>query len=130
MNRINRRRNNTVTIRMNDAEYARFRKSVKTAGITQQAYIINAVDHASVPSSEQISVLKDLSCTFAEYTKQLRGLATNVNQMAHVANSMGIIPSGKELADISSQLNEYRKECAETWQSIRSSISPQKVTEQ
>ena len=129
MNRINRRRNKTVTIRMNDAEYARFRKSVKTAGITQQAYIINAVDHASVPSSEQISVLKDLSCKFAEHTKQLRGLATNVNQMARVANSMGIIPSGKELADISSQLNEYRKECTETWQSIRSSISPQKVTE-
>ena len=114
---------------MSDVEYAHFRNNVEAAGITQQAYVINAVNNASIPTSEQLSTLKDISNTFADHTRQLRGLATNVNQMAHVANSMGVVPSGNELVEISSQLRKYRKECDEIWQSIRSSISPQKVTE-
>ena len=129
MNRINRKRNNAVTIRMNDAEYARFLNNVEAAGITQQAYVINAVNNASIPTSEQLSLLKDISSTLADQARQLRGLATNVNQMARAANSLGVVPSGKELADISSHLSRYRKECDEIWQSIRSSISLQKVTE-
>lgn len=84
MRKTRRRRNKAVTVRMNDEEYAELQVKVDESGLTQQAYIISAVRGATIIPSDEIAVLKDISKTFAELEKQLRGLATNVNQMAHV----------------------------------------------
>ena len=115
---------------MNDEEYAMFQSKVKESGLTQQAYVISAIMGATVTSSDEIAVLKELSKTFADVEKQLRGLATNVNQMAHVANGQRLIPAERELEKISVGIKNYRKECEDVWQSIRSLISGQKATEQ
>ena len=130
MNKANRKRNKSVTIRMNDIEYADFQNKVTESGLTQQAYVINAVRGAIITPSDQIAVLKEISKTFADQERQFRGLATNVNQMAHVANGQGYVPSAQELENIAAQLGIYRKESEDIWQSIRSSINQQKATEQ
>ena len=88
-----RKRSNTITIRMNDAEYDAIQDRIRESGLTQQSYMINAAIGATITSSDQVAVLKELSKTFADLVKQLRGLATNVNQMAHVANAAGILPA-------------------------------------
>lgn len=129
MCKTRRKRNNAVTVRMNDEEYAELQTKVGESGLTQQAYIISAVRYATVISSDEISVLKDISKTFADLEKQLRGLATNVNQMAHVANGYRALPTENELKHLSAQLGEYRKESEQIWQSIRSSINQQRATE-
>lgn len=36
--------------------------------------------------------LQKLNKAFADMMRQLRGLATNVNQMAHIANGTGELP--------------------------------------
>ena len=130
MNKANRKRNKSVTIRMNDIEYADFQNKVTKSGLTQQAYVINAVRGAIITPSDQIAVLKEISKTFADQERQFRGLATNVNQMAHVANGQGYVPSAQELENIAAQLGIYRKESEDIWQSIRSSINQQKATVQ
>lgn len=130
MNKANRKRNKSVTIRMNDIEYADFQNKVTESGLTQQAYVINAVRGAIITPSDQIAVLKEISKTFADQERQFRGLATNVNQMAHVANGQGYVPSAQELENIAAQLGIYRKESEDIWQSIRSSINQQKATVQ
>ena len=130
MNKANRKRNKSVTIRMNETEYADFQSKVTESGLTQQAYVINAVRGATITPSEQIDVLKEISKTFADQERQFRGLATNVNQMAHVANGQGYVPSAQELENIAAQLGIYRKESEDIWQSIRSSINQQKATVQ
>ena len=130
MNKANRKRNKSVTIRMNDIEYADFQNKVTESGLTQQAYVINAVRGATITPSDQIAVLKEISKTFADQERQFRGLATNVNQMAHVANGQGYVPSAQELGNIAAQLGIYRKESEDIWQSIRSSINQQKATVQ
>lgn len=129
MNKVNRKRNNAITVRMNDSEYADFRNKVNESGISQQAYVISAVRGATITPSDEILVLKDISKTFADLERQLRGLATNVNQMAHVANGQGIIPTENELKRLSDQLSNYRKESERIWQSIRSSIGNHLPTE-
>ena len=128
MNKANRKRNKSVTIRMNGIEYADFQNKVKESGLTQQAYVINAVRGAIITPSDQIAVLKEISKTFADQERQFRGLAANVNQMAHVANGQGYVPSAQELENIATQLGIYRKESEDIWQSIRSTINQQKVT--
>ena len=130
MNKAIRKRNKSVTIRMNETEYADFQSKVNESGLTQQAYVINAVRGATITPSDQIDVLKEISKTFADQERQFRGLATNVNQMAHVANGQGYVPSAQELENIAAQLGIYRKESEDIWQSIRSSINQQKATVQ
>ena len=127
MNKANRKRNKSVTIRMNETEYADFQSKVIKSGLTQQAYVINAVRGATITPSDQIEVLKEISKTFADQERQFRGLATNVNQMAHVANGQGYVPSAQELEKIAAQIGIYRKESEDIWQSIRSSINQPKA---
>ena len=127
MNKAIRKRNKSVTIRMNETEYADFQSKVIESGLTQQAYVINAVRGATITPSDQIDVLKEISKTFADQERQFRGLATNVNQMAHVANGQGYVPSAQELKKIAAQIGIYRKESEDIWQSIRSSINQPKA---
>lgn len=130
MQKVKRKRNRAVTIRMNETEYSDFQDKVDESGLTQQAYIISAVRGATITPSDEIAVLKDISKTFADFERQVRGLGTNINQMAHVANGQGALPTEDSLRTISEQINNMRKESEELWQSIRSSINQQKVTEQ
>ena len=129
MSNVNRTRNRAVTVRMSDSEYDSLRNKVSESGLSQQSYIISAALDSSVTSSDTIDVLKNISRTFAGVEQQLRGLGTNVNQMAHIANGTGMTPSASELEHISDQVAEYRKECNSVWQSIRSSIPKQRHTE-
>jgi len=123
--KTNRRRNNSVTIRMSDDEYKILQNKVKDSGLTQQAYVINSIKGATITPSDEIEVLKKLSKTFADLITQLRGLATNVNQMAHIANGYGFLPAEKELSKANDSISKFRKECEEVWQLIRSSINQQ-----
>ena len=130
MNKVKRKRNKAVTIRMNETEYADLQNRIEESGLSQQAYVISAVLGATITPSDEIAVLRDISKTFDDFEKQVRGLGTNVNQMAHVANGQGYLPAEDTLTRLSDQLNNMRKESEEIWQSIRSSINQQKATEQ
>ena len=125
-----RRRDISVTFRMNTDEYALLQNKVKESGLTQQAYIINAIKETPIISSDEIAVQKELSKNFAVLVQQLRGLATNVNQMAHIANGQGILPTTSELIKASDEISKYRKESEELWLLIRSLINQQSRTEQ
>ena len=130
MKKVKRRRNKAVTVRMSESEYADFLNKVEESGLSQQAFIISAVRGATITPSDEIAVLKEISKTFADFEKQVRGLGTNVNQMAHVANGQGYLPGEEALTRLSDQVGNMRKESEEIWQSIRSSINQQKATEQ
>ena len=128
--KVKRKRDKAVTIRMNNDEYEALQNRVEDSGLTQQAYIISAIRGATITPSDEIAVQKEISKTFAELVKQLRGLATNVNQMAYVANGQGLLPATETLIKTSAELSDYRKECEDIWLSIRSSINQQSRTEQ
>lgn len=130
MKKVKRRRNKAVTVRMSESEYADFLNKVEESGLSQQAFIISAVRGATITPSDEIAVLKEISKTFADFEKQVRGLGTNVNQMAHVANGQGYLPGEEALTRLSDQVGNMRKGSEEIWQSIRSSINQQKATEQ
>ncbi len=130
MRKAKRKRNIAVTVRMNEAEYSEFRKKVEESGLAQQAYIISAVLGATITPSEEITVLKEISSIFADFEMQVRGMGTNLNQMAHIANGQGYLPDEDTLSSLSEQVKTMRKESEVIWRLIRSSISRQRVTEQ
>ena len=81
-----RKRKNVITIRMNDAEYNILKDKVRESGLTQQSFIIRSINGASIPSADELTIQKEISRTLSDLVRQLRGLSTNVNQIAHVAN--------------------------------------------
>ena len=87
-----RKRNYTVTIRMNKAEYDLLQNKVKESGQTQQAVVIHAIAGLKIASEEEVEELKKLNLMLAEMLSQLRGVATNINQIARKMNAGGFIP--------------------------------------
>lgn len=125
-----RRRNKAITIRLTEEEYALLCSKLKQTGVSQQAYIISAIKDVSVIPSDQLAVMKEISATFASLEQQLRGMATNINQMARIANSRNYAPGIRVLEKISREIAGYRKDSEEIWQSIRSLTAQQKATGQ
>lgn len=130
MQKVKRKRNRAVTVRMNETEYADFQSRVEESGLSQQTFLINAVRGTPITPSDEIAVLKEISKTFADFVKQVRGMGINLNQMAHVANGQGYLPDEDSLLRLSDQVRNMRKEGESVWQSIRLSINQPKATGQ
>ena len=61
-----RKRNYTVTIRMNKEEYDLFQSKVKESGRTQQEVVIKAIADLKIASTEEVEELKRLNQMFAD----------------------------------------------------------------
>ena len=125
-----RKRNQPVYIRFADDEYKQLMKKVKSSGQTIQSYIINTALNGKVSSTEEIIEIKTKNKLLADIDRQLRGIGTNINQIAKAANTQGFIPAVKELSNIYSEISAMKNEVNKQWQSTRQLISQQKVMEQ
>ena len=120
-----RKRNHTVTIRMNDKEYTLLRQKMKESGQTQQAVVLAAIENVEIVSSEVMEELKVLNQRLEETNRQLRGATTNLNQIAHQMNAGGFYPRADVFNSLNENISGYRKECEKIWRSIRQLISGQ-----
>lgn len=124
-----RKRNYTITIRMNKVEYELLQNKVKESGQTQQAVVIHAIAGLKIVSAEEVEELKKLNQMLAEILSQLRGATTNLNQIARKMNMDGFIPRTDVLYYLNQNILKYRKESEKIWQSIRQLISGQILME-
>lgn len=124
-----RKRNYTITIRMNKAEYELLQNKVKESGQTQQAVVIHAIAGLKIVSAEEVEELKKLNQMLAEILSQLRGATTNLNQIARKMNMDGFISRTDVLYYLNQNILKYRKESEKIWQSIRQLISGQILME-
>lgn len=122
-----RNRSNCVSIRYSDEEYKMLQERIKESGQTKSAYIINATLNGKVSSADDVQEMKEQSKLLLDIDKQLRGMGTNLNQMAHVANGKGIIPSADKLKEIEREVVEVKREVDDIWQSTRQSIGRQNL---
>ena len=74
--------------------------------------------------------MKKLNQMLAEILSQLRGAATNLNQIARKLNTDGVMPMEEVLYYLNRNILNYRKESEKIWQSIRRLISGQILMEQ
>ena len=125
-----RKRNYTVTIRMNKAEYDLLQNKVKESGQTQQAVVIHAIAGLKIASAEEVEELKRLNQMFADILCQLRGATTNINQITRKLHTDGEIPNDSMLYFLNKNILKYRKESERIWQLIRRLISGQIHMEQ
>ena len=107
-----RKRNHTVTIRMNKEEYDLFQSKVKESGRTQQEVVIKAIADVKIASAEEIEELKRLNQMFADILCQLRGATTtrlqeNCIQMEKSQTTVCCISSIKIFSSIGRRVKGY-----------------------
>ena len=125
-----RKRNHTVTIRMNNEEYNLFQSKVKESGRTQQEVVIKAIAELKIASAEEVEELKRLNQMYADILCQLRGATTNINQIARKLHIDGEVPNDSTLYFLNKNVLKYRKESERIWRLIRRLISGQIHMEQ
>lgn len=118
-----RKRTNQIKFRMNDEEYAALQKKITASGQSQQSFILSALAGAVIAPKEEIELLKECNCNFADLVRQIKGMATNINQIAHIANGSGTLPTQYKLSDIGIEIEKFRGEIEKEWLSIRQLIS-------
>lgn len=122
-----RKRNNVISIRCSDEELKEIQDNQIKSGQTMQSFVINSLMQCKISTSEEIKQVIEISSELSEYVKQLRGMATNINQMAKFANSCGSLPAEEVLRKMNDQVVVMRNEGEKIWQSIRQLIKRQKV---
>lgn len=115
---------------MNKTEYDLLQNKVKESGQTQQAVGLHAIAGLKIVSAEEVEELKKLNLMLAEMLSQIRGVATNINQIAWKMNAGDFIPREDSLHHLNQNIRNYRKESEKIWQSIRQLISGQILMEQ
>ena len=121
-----RKRNRIISIRVSDQEYDIIQKKLSETGLTQQAFILKAVEGATISTAEDKQQLKEINLKLADLLKQIKGIGVNINQMAYRANAYRELPTVKKLSEYQNENEKLRREAETIWQSIRQLISQQK----
>ena len=121
-----RKRNRIISIRVSDQEYETIQKKLNETGLTQQAFILKAVEGATISTAEDTQQLKEINLKLADLLKQIKGIGVNINQMAYRANAYRELPTVQKLSEYQNENEKLRREAETIWQSIRQLISQQK----
>ena len=121
-----RKRNRTISIRVSDQEYETIQKKLSETGLTQQAFILKAVEGATISTAEDKQQLKEINLKLSDLLKQIKGIGVNINQMAYRANACRELPTVQKLSEYQNENEKLRREAETIWQSIRQLISQQK----
>ena len=121
-----RKRNRTISIRVSDQEYETIQKKLNETGLTQQAFILKAVEGATISTAEDKQQLKEINLKLSDLLRQIKGIGVNINQMAYRANAYRELPTVQKLSEYQNENEKLRREAETIWQSIRQLISQQK----
>ena len=121
-----RKRNRIISIRVSDQEYDIIQKKLSETGLTQQAFILKAVEGATISTAEDKQQLKEINLKLSDLLKQIKGIGVNINQMAYRANAYRELPTVQKLSEYQNENEKLRREAETIWQSIRQLISQQK----
>ena len=99
-----RKRSKCILIRLNEDEILKLKNAVKTAGISQEAYVRSLIN-GYLPKQKPPN-------DFLETIKQLRRIGNNLSQLAMIAHKTGsidIIRYKRDIAELNENILEIRK---------------------
>ena len=107
-----------IKIRMTDDEYNRFKTKLNESGLTQQAFIICAIDGIRSTTPEELEQLRISNDCLRVICSNIRAIGNNINQIAKHANQYAAI-TPSDIYEMQSYIKALQKEANSTWRYSR-----------
>lgn len=116
---MGRKRPIELKFRLSEEEYKLMQKKLAEAGMNRNAFLVRLITGATIfPKDEMIR----LNMEYAMMNRLLRGIGTNINQIAKVANTNKAVPSAELLADMYQDVQTLKGNMLPLWDETRASL--------
>ena len=116
---MGRKRPIELKFRLSEEEYKLLQKKLAEAGMNRNAFLVCLITGATIfPKDEMIR----LNMEYAMINRLLRGVGTNINQIAKVANTHKAVPSAALLADMYQDVQALKGNMLPLWDETRASL--------
>lgn len=111
-----RKRPIELKFRLSQGECELLHSRLKEANMSRNAFLVRLISGATIYPKDQLVLL---NLEFQIMNRLLRGISTNINQIAKVANSTHAAPSAKLLVDMSQDIRVAQNNLNSLWSEVR-----------
>lgn len=111
-----RKRPIEVKVRLSESEFKQLQVKVAEAGMNRNSFLVHLITGAEIYPRD---MLMQLCLEYQIMNRLIRGIGTNVNQMAKVANATKSTPSAKLLVDMYQDVQTLRHNLQPLWEETR-----------
>lgn len=114
-----RKRPLELKFRLSYEEYDTLNRKLQEANTSRNAFLVRLITGAKVYPKESLATL---NAQFEKANRELRGISTNINQMAKVSNATRTAPSDSLLLDMAQDIMMLRSEMSSLWEEVRKAL--------
>ena len=114
-----RKRNVEVKFRLSEDEYAELVQKVKDSGLNRNAFLVRTVRQQTI---YPVDYLRELNKQMDVLLAQIRGMATNLNQVAKIANARREVPCIQYLEALLKGMGKFSAAMQPVWEGIREAL--------
>ena len=116
---MGRKRPIELKFRLSEEEYKLLQAKLAGAGMNRNAFLVRLISDATIFPKEE---LIRMNMEYTMMNRLLRGIGTNINQIAKVTNSNKATPSAKLLLDMYQDVQTLKHNLVPLWNEARSTL--------
>ena len=113
---MGRKRPIEVKFRLSEAEYKLLQQQLAEAGMSRNAFLVQLISGSQIYPRDK---LVELGVQYQIMNRLIRGIGTNINQIAKVANSTKAAPSAALLVDMYQDVQTMKNNLQPLWEEVR-----------
>ena len=110
------KRRKEIKLRLTEQEFAALTDMVKQSGLSRNAFLVRMIKQQTIYPVDTLSKTNEM---LAALLAQLRGMATNMNQIAKIANTRKEVPAMNYLRYILAAIQNLKEESQPVFTSVR-----------
>lgn len=116
-----RKRPIELKFRLSYDEYNLLQSKLKEAGMNRNSFLVHLITGAQIFPRDQLIAL---NLEFHIMNRLVRGIATNINQIAKLANTNRAAPSARLLVDLAQDIRVLQNNLIPLWDEVRKHLWP------
>lgn len=114
-----RKRNVKVQFWLTESEYTELLKKVEESGLKRNAFLVRMICQQTIFPADK---LNDLNLKMDALLVQIRGMATNLNQITKIANTRKEVPHIAYLEKLLNGMRNFTAAIQPVWNDIREAL--------
>ena len=110
------KRRKEIKLRLTDQEFAALTDMVQQSGLSRNAFLVRMIMQQTIYPVDTLNKTNEM---LAALLAQLRGMATNMNQVAKIANTRQEVPSMNYLRYVLEAIKSLKEESQPVFTSVR-----------